>query len=516
MLDSPYIVILALAWSGLGTGPVLPTTVASSHIDPSRSSWNNNERYLTPANVSSGFGKLGSWATDGIIFTQPLIVPSVAISGVNYDLLIVATLNNTVFAFNANAPGTSAIWHVNFGTGRGGWANNSTVSMSLYGSAFGIIGTPAVDSKGGYVYVVTSNMTPNYLLNKLNLTDGTPAISAATITGSVVGTGSPGDPTSGPNLLFSASMTLQRCGLALSPDTSKLYVTFSGGSAGFIPPPWHGWVFSYATSDLSQVAAFNTTPNSWGGSIWMSGGAPAIDSFGNVYVLSGAEGTWDGSTGFSDTMLKLSPSLVLLDWFTPANHATLDANDFDFGAGRVMLFPNTSLAFGAGKDFNVYGVNTSCMGHLQSSSGCSLQAFTTLSGGTVTKFSGSYGGAIANGLLFLPTTAGSIYEFSCPAGNCNPTPIYTQTNSYGFPGPAQMIVSSNAGTNLIVWVVTPATSSFSSTAQGTLRALDSTLMELWNSGSSLGTMAKFVSPTVANGRVYIPTNDSTVQVYGLL
>jgi hypothetical protein len=486
-------------------------SVPITHNDLGQTGWNPSETILTPANVTTGkFGKLGSWTLDGIAFTQALYV-----SG-STNLVIVCTLNNTIFAFNADKPGTSPVWSVNYGTGRGGWTNNSNVSLQLYASTFGIIGTPVADTGGGFLYVVASNTTPNYILHKLKLSDGSDAVSAVTISGSVVGTGSPGDPTNGPNLLFSPSMTMQRCGLALSPDASKLYVTFAGGSAGFIPPPWHGWVFSYATSNLIQLAAFNTTPNAWGGSIWHSGGAPAVDASGNVYVLSGAEGSWDGSTNFPDTMLKLSPSLALLDWFTPANHVTLDENDYDFGAGRVMLFPGTTLAIGAGKDFNVYVVDTTCMGHLQGSSGCLLTTFPTLSGGTVTKFSGSYGGVIANDLLFLPTTAGSIYEFSCPSGFCNDTPMHTQMNTYGFPGPAAMSVSSNGSSNLILWVVTAATNSFSSTAQGTLRALNSSLTEIWNSGSTLGTMAKFVSPTVVNGKVFIPTNDNTLQVYGLI
>ena len=508
------LVIPALIASGLGGSAVLPTAVTTAHFDNTRRSWNNNERFLTPAKVAAGFGKLGYWTTDGITFTQPLIIPSVTIGGISYDLLIIATLNNTVFAFNANAPGTSALWNVNFGTGRGGWANNSSVAQQLYASALGIVGTAVADPAGGFLYVVASNNTPNYILHKLALTTGADAVAAVTISGSVVGTGSAGDPTSGPNLLFSAAETNQRCSLALSPDASKVYVATSGGSADAINPPWHGWVFSYATSNLSQLAAYNTTPNANGASIWMSGGAPAIDASGNVYVLTGSQGNWDGITSFADSMLKLSPALSLLDWFTPANHASLDPNDIDFGAGRVML-ALPSLEIGAGKDFNVYVFGTGCMGHLQGSGGCPLQTFQTLVGGTGSKFSGSYGGAFAGNLLFLPTTAGSIYEFSCPGGVCNSTPVFSQTNSYGFPGPAQMTVSSNAGTNLILWVVTAATSSFSATAQGTLRALDSTLTELWNSGATLGTMAKFVSPTVCNGRVYVPTNDNTVQVYGL-
>lgn len=488
-------------------------SVPIAHSDAGQTGWNPSETILTPSNVSTGkFGLLGSWTLDGIAFTQPLYVRSGST-----NLVIECTLNNTVFAFDANKPGTAAVWSRNFGTGRGGWSNNSSVSLQLYASAFGIIGTPVADVAGGFLYVVTSTTTPNYLLHKLKLMDGTDTISAVTVSGSVVGTGSPGDPTSGPNLLFSAQMTMQRCGLALSPDGSIVYLAFSGGSAGFIPPPWHGWVFSYQASNLTQIAAFNTTPNAWGGSIWMSGGAPAVDASGNVYVLSGAEGSWDGLTNFPDTMLKLAPStLALLDWFTPSNHATLDANDYDFGAGRVMLMPGSTQAFGAGKDFNVYGVQTGCMGHLQGSTGCILSTFITLVGGTGSKFSGSYGGVVTDSLLFLPTTAGSIYEFSCPSGFCNDMPVHTQTNSYGFPGPAQMSVSSNGDSNLILWVVTAATSSFTATAAGTLRALDSTLTELWNSGSTLGTMAKFVSPTVVSGQVFVPTNNNILQVYGII
>lgn len=483
-----------------------------AHSDAGQTGWNPSEIILTPSNVASGkFGLLGSWTVDGIVFTQPLYVRS---SSTN--LVIVCTLANTIFAFNADQPGTSAVWSSNFGTGRGGWANNSSVAQQLYASSFGIIGTPVADPVGGFLYVITSNTTPNYILHKLSLSSGADAVSPVTISGSVVGTGSPGDPTSGPNLLFSASETNDRCGLALSPDKSTVYVATSGGSADAINPPWHGWIFAYATSNLAQTAAFNTTPNANGASIWMSGAAPAVDSSGNIYVLTGSQGNWDGLTAFADSMLKLSPSLVLLDWFTPANHASLDPNDIDFGAGRVMLMPGSTQAFGAGKDFNVYGVQTGCMGHLQGSTGCILSTFMTLVGGTGSKFSGSYGGVVTDSLLFLPTTAGSIYEFSCPSGFCNDMPVHTQTNSYGFPGPAQMSVSSNGDSNLILWVVTAATSSFTATAAGTLRALDSTLTELWNSGSTLGTMAKFVSPTVVNGRVFVPTNNNILQVYGII
>ena len=48
-----------------------------------------------------------------------------------------------------------------------------------------------------------------------------------------------------------------------------------------------------------------------------------------------------------------------------------------------------------------------------------------------------------------------------------------------------------------------------------------TLEEIWNSEKNamrdrLGTLVKFVPPTVVNGKVYIPNYDSAVNVYGLI
>jgi hypothetical protein len=51
-----------------------------------------------------------------------------------------------------------------------------------------------------------------------------------------------------------------------------------------------------------------------------------------------------------------------------------------------------------------------------------------------------------------------------------------------------------------------------------LRASD--LVELWNSDQSgldsLGTMAKYSAPTIANGRVYVATRDNALAMYGLI
>jgi len=58
---------------------------------------------------------------------------------------------------------------------------------------------------------------------------------------------------------------------------------------------------------------------------------------------------------------------------------------------------------------------------------------------------------------------------------------------------------------------------------GTLHAVSASNLsqELWNSGMNaardgLGTLAKFAAPTVANGKVYVPTFSNSLMVYGLI
>jgi uncharacterized protein (TIGR03437 family) len=86
-----------------------------------------------------------------------------------------------------------------------------------------------------------------------------------------------------------------------------------------------------------------------------------------------------------------------------------------------------------------------------------------------------------------------------------------------------MTVSSNAfvpGSG-IFWATTISNGTLP--APGALHAFDAmnVSQELWNSDmqgarDTLGSFAKFANPTVANGKVYVPTDSSQVAVYGLL
>lgn len=503
-----YYLVLFLALISTAFGQA----VLNVHNDLGGTGATTTETQLTPTSVVAGkFGLLGYYTVDDDVFGQILYAPAISIGGTIHDIVLIVTVNNSLYAFDANVPGSTYLWKVNFGAPNTSYAGQGSPNQ-FYQKGLGCWGTPAIDPVSAVAYLACGTTTATWVLRKINLSDGSTA-GSVTITGSVAGTGDPGggDCVSGSVLSFCPAREFQRPGIKLS--QGLIYVAFGG--IGDVRP-YHGWIMAY-NSSLVQQGIFCTTPSGWGGAIW--GGEPTFDSAGHVFITTG-NGTDQTSGIWTNSVLALTSTLALLGSWTPANAVTINADDADTSANRIIVLPSGALAATGSKDFNVYILDVNCLLGGGAGTTCQDQAFKTNGSGTITSFSGAYGATFMSSVLFLPTTAGSIYAFTCTGSGataCNSTPLFMQTNSYGFPGPAQMSGSSNGGLSTILWITTAGSSTFTApNIPGVLRALNPlTGAEYWNSGSSLGNIAKFAAPTVA-GKVWVAAQNGSIPIYGLL
>ena len=136
--------------------------------------------------------------------------------------------------------------------------------------------------------------------------------------------------------------------------------------------PYHGWLIGYNAQTLTISNVFNTTPNGALAGIWQSGGGPACDTNGNIFVMTG-NGTFDGPAynDYGDSFLKLSSTngLQLADYFTPFNQDALSSVDQDLGSGGPVLLPDSvgsvahpHLLVGCGKEGKIYLLDRDNMG----------------------------------------------------------------------------------------------------------------------------------------------------------
>jgi polyvinyl alcohol dehydrogenase (cytochrome) len=138
---------------------------------------------------------------------------------------------------------------------------------------------------------------------------------------------------------------LQRASLALG--SGRVYVSYGGhiGDCGH----YHGWVVAAETADPSHQVSFQVAPDGEGGAIWQSGGAPAIDAAGNVYVSTGnanpdpPEGGPDPKR-YAESVVKLSPDLRPLATYKD----TTAGGDEDLSTGNPVLLPDGRV-FAVGK-----------------------------------------------------------------------------------------------------------------------------------------------------------------------
>jgi hypothetical protein len=538
---------LYTAGSAVGTHSVVATSAADAtmsatsvvavtdlagvytyHNNLARDGTNPQEYALKATNVNTAhFGKTASCAVDGAVYAQPLWAANLTVNGTKHNVVFTATEHDGLYAFDADASPCSRLWSVNLiDTAHGGLAGETAVPWSLVGGGsgdiqpeVGITGTPVIDPTTGILYVVTKsiNTAQTIFYQRLHAIDMSTGAekpgSPVTITGTFPGTGD-----NGTVVTFAPKYELQRAGLALL--NGVVYIAWTSHEDS---PPWYGWMMSYqyTGSGLTQKSVINVAPNKQRGGIWMSGGAPAADANNKLYVITGngefdASNTTAPNNDFGDSLLQLTPTLGVSQWFTPANQQFYADADVDFGSGGAAILADLpagnsvvhALICG-GKDSKLYVLNRDMLGGYGTAGLVQLIDFQGKIFATA---------AYWNNSLYLGGVNQPLRNYKL---NTTTTQLALATSSshiYGFAG-ATPSISSAAAQNGVVWSLdTGAYCTHQSTSCGpvVLYAHDAANVatELWNSSTvaadAAGYAVKFTLPTIANGRVYVGTRGNNI------
>jgi hypothetical protein len=572
-----FLVIILTLWANLcahATGDVLERS-----YNPARTGANTVETILTPDNVRSSanqFHKRFVMSVDGKIEGSPLYASGVNIAGGTHNVLYVATMHNTVFAFDADT-GTqlSARWLGNPVTGD----DLHNLKPTTIHQEWGIASTPVIDRVTGTLYVVRWGYEngvsgPTFRLFGLDMSNlSNEKFGSVQIDGYNVGT-----------TQFNRYRQMQRAALALTkkPTGEQAVVIAFGGGEGQGSPS--GWVVAFDTAKLASGGApvnvwcsdpDNSAGTGGGGGVWMANAAPAIDANGDIYVVTG-NGPYNPQFGvdqLGESVVRLTwtpgnpGSLYTSDWFTPFRDIDRDGahKDQDLAAGGIIALPDGPGLIVGGKDGVYYHVNRTAMGQRDFSKlidppfvasfdylpwnghtslfddlnqVTSTDPFTIghVDQGRTPHIHGT--GIYFDHWLFVHGENNVVHVFSAENGNFNPTPVArgTAIASFGTSSPGGMpggilSLSANGTANAILWA-NEASGNLPSDPDANLaptpdilRAYDvstvgtGVLQQIWDSETDpndhLGAATKFAPPLVAGGKVYQATYDNRVVAYGL-
>jgi len=522
--------------------PVTPpnsqhVSVFTQRNNNTRAGLNNQETKLTTTTVNTGqFGKLFTLSVDDQVYAQPLVVGSVAISHITHNIVYVATVNNSVYAFDGD-DGT-LYWNKNY-SAPGMRAPKNTDMTGACGGQYmdfsgniGIVGTPVVDSVSQTMYFVArstdqAGTTFVQYLHAINIINGSEQSNSPTlITAKTAGTG---DGSLGGQVLFDPQRNNQRQALTLV--NGVVYVTFSSHCDW---GPYHGWILGYDAKSLQQQIVYNDTPDGGDGGIWESGNGMAADNLGNIYTVTGngTVGTTTDPTNprnRGESALKLSVSgstLAIQSYFTPTNFQNLENNDLDYGVSGAFLIPNSNYYFTAAKDGNIYLLDKDNMGGY-SGGGNQVQQNIPLNGNANMHCQPAYYKGPGGEYVYVWSENDELHAFPFNRGtnmfDAGNQKVSNLSGPLGQNG-AMLAVSSNgttAGTGILWAAYAKSGDAEHTVSTGILRAFDANDVskELWNSdqntADAVGNYAKFSTPTIVDGHVYLATFSNKVVVYGL-
>jgi hypothetical protein len=516
-----------------------------------RLGWNQHEKTLTTANVRpETFGALYNYTVDDQVYAQPLLLSGVFAKGAVRNLLVAATVNNTVYVYDADSANV-LIWQRNLNRANNRAPLNTDMTGACGGFYFdfsghmGIIGTPVIDSATNTLYVLhreisTSLTNPSYaqFLHAIDIATGIEkADSPVQIAASVKGSGSG---STGGNIYFDAQKNNQRTGLLLHQG-----VVYIGWASHCDWGPYHGWLLGYDAQTLKRRVIYNSTPDGEDGGIWMSGCAPTVGPDGDIYLTTGngtvgASGDPNNARNRGESILRLRnvhDTLKVISFFTPANYGYLEANDLDYGSDGAIMIPGSDLVLSGSKDGNIYVNHADSMKGYSSNNSSAWQQFRA----NVQALSPRHihGTPVYN--AYIDTAGKTIERIFVWAESDSLKSLQFNRSTMQFDlqrmakghvkldngMPGSMLCSSSNGQawgSTILWAAHPRTGDANhSTRPGRLQAYDprniSTPIyssDMVSSRDDAGSFSKFNTPVVANGRVYLATFSRQIKVYGLL
>jgi len=552
--------------------PCVGPCILTSHNDLARDGVVSNENSLTPAKVNgSTFGRVATiTGLQGQIYSQPLYLSGLYSASSKGNLILVATEQDYVYAFDAD--NYQQVWggsYVPSGenpVAAGAGLDLPCTNITPY---VGITGTPVIDpapnsNPNPVMYFVTKSVDASDAHHqRLHAVD---VITGAELFGGPVEIATP----PGSPVAFDPFIQNQRSGLVLTYDDNlnpQIYISWASHCDYYA---YHGWMMKYTvTSGVlnPQPSAYLLTTQGAGmqGGIWMSGGAPAADSSsnGNLFLSTG-NGSYDGVSNFGQSLLKLNSNLEIVDWYTPNDWSCLDGisgnsncpTDKDLGSGGVVLFnvPNgVPEVVAAGKIGEIYVVYQSNMGHLDPLAplvnfspppDCTEGPPYPLGGpnniaqcfpGIEANLPGTYGNrstpAFWNGTLYVAGAGDALRAFSLSTTNVGTFDtggaVASSPSSFPYPGTAT-VVSWNGSdpTTGVLWTLQTNGWGLVPPSKAILRAYaavpsGSNLTLLYQSTTGPGVI-KFQIPTVANGKVFVggqglsgTGTEGQVHIYGL-
>ncbi len=460
--------------TGTTPPPTTATQIAWSAFDGGgqRSGINTNETTITRANVGMLTAKWQQ-ALPAIVDGAPVEQPNVTTPTGVKTLLFVTTKTGSLLALDA-------------ATGNQVWRADTT------GPNF-TTSSPALDPNGQFVY----GYGVDGKIHKYAVGTG-----AETTTG-----GWPVTITLMPNVEKGSS--------PINVGNGYLYMVTSGypGDGGH----YEGHVVAINLAS-GKVTVFNslcanimqllgpTTCQQVQSGIWARGGAVIDPVTGNVFVSTG-NGTFDANNGghnYGDTVIELTPDLAkVVDTYTPANFAALQANDQDLASAAPVMLPKQAnsttpyMFVQAGKDNNLRLINRQNMSGKggPNNVGGELQAIGLPQGGDVDTHPVAWTDANNMTWVFVANFSGfSAFNVVTDANGHSSLQFVYQNNN---------VSSSPFIANGILYIQGP----------GIIRATDPTTGNtLWS--SPIGGL-HWQSPIVVNGQVVVPDNNGKITAYAL-